>query len=494
MLKFSPFTDLFTPRFWCSLFTHTRSLTSLPQTLFLVQLIALILILSGCAPKPGYLPRDLATMPQQPLSYLQAESAVTELLSADAHQALAQNFLAHHFSPWKAQGPLPETGRPFWAVEWIQSKPVFGINLLPLEADEIHRLVQSAAAQDYPSRARHGITLTHVDVRALPTAAPIFNDPRKAGEGFPFDYLQHGVLPCGTPVVVTHTSPEGNWLFIETPLLYGWVPAPDIAWTDAAFEDAFCTQSYVVALEDGHSVRNANGHLTGHDNERIYPATRIGTISPLLQRGKDTYIIAVPAVDAQGNATVQRAIVSTEAAHLFPLPFTQERVATLSTRFMGQPYSWGDRFSGRDCSGTMRDLFTPFGIWLPRNSSAQTEVGTIFALKNLPSEQRRAQILSSGIPFVTLIHLPGHIMLYLGEYEGKIAVLHTLWGVWHHTLMGKETRILVGRTVITTLEPGAELNTIFSGVSSLLQRMDQINLPHMQQLPPSVTAPNQAAP
>ncbi len=476
MLKYLYFWDCPSSRFW-----QNTPVRPLPRALIIV-LLTLALHLSGCAPPSGYVPRDLTEMPQQPLSYLEPESATLELLSEEEHQALTQNFLARHFSPWKTRGALPETDRPFWAVEWIQSKPVFGINLLPLEAEEIHRLVQSASAQNYPSNARHGITLTHVDVRALPTAAPIFNNPRKAGEGFPFDYLQHGVLPYGTPVVVTHTSSEGNWFFIETELLYGWVPASDIAWTDAAFEDVFCTQNYVVTLEDGHPVRSSNRTPAGHDQLR-YPATRIGTIFPLLQRDQTTYTIAVPAVDPHGNATIHRAVVSAKAAHLFPLPFTQERVATLSTRFMGQPYSWGDRFSGRDCSGTMRDLFAPFGIWLPRNSGTQSEVGTVVALQSLSPAQRRTQLLASAIPFVTLIHLPGHIMLYVGEYQDKIALLHTLWSVRHHSLTGKESRILVGRVVITSLEPGSELDSWFSGVDSLLQRLDQFNIPHIQQLP-----------
>ncbi|MDY0212616.1 MAG: SH3 domain-containing protein [Desulfuromonadaceae bacterium] len=504
MLKAPTFLSRLVPQSWLNVFSPQRLFIFLSPPFSLILLSALIL--SGCAPQSGYLPHDLTSMPQHPLSYLQPESAYVELLSEQEHQALTQNFLAHHFSPWKAQGPLPETGSPFWAVEWIQSKPVFGLSLLALETDEIQQLVQQAAPQDYPSCALHAITLTHVDVRALPTAAPIFNDPRKVGEGFPFDYLQHGVLPCGTPVVVTHMSPERNWVFIETTLLYGWVPAPDIAWTDAAFEDTFNTQDYVVALEDNHPVRSTgeyskdsrDTHLIGcpdaPPSERTYPATRIGTIFPLLQRSDGTYTVAVPTVDAYGNAVAHSAVVSTEAAHLFPLPFTPERVAALSTRFMGQPYSWGDRFSGRDCSGTMRDLFTPFGIWLPRNSSAQTTVGTVIPLENIPLNQRSALIHTAGIPFATLVHLPGHIMLYLGEYQGKIIVLHTLWGIRHHSFSGKESRIHVGRTVVTSLEPGAELDTWFSGTNSLLKRLDQINIPHMQQLPVPESASDRTSP
>ena len=38
---------------------------------------------------------------------------------------------------------------------------------------------------------------------------------------------------------------------------------------------------------------------------------------------------------------------------------------------MGVKYGWGGIDGGRDCSSTIKDLLTPFGIWLPRDSKDQ---------------------------------------------------------------------------------------------------------------------------
>lgn len=47
-------------------------------------------------------------------------------------------------------------------------------------------------------------------------------------------------------------------------------------------------------------------------------------------------------------------------------------------------------------------------------------------------------------------------MLYIGHYKGRAMIFHNMWGI--KTLEGgAEGRHVVGKAVITTLSPGAEL-------------------------------------
>ena len=146
---------------------------------------------------------------------------------------------------------------------------------------------------------------------------------------------------------------------------------------------------------------------------------------------------------------------------------------------LDQPYDWGERFAYRDCSATMRDLFAPFGIRLPRNSSRQAEVGSIIPLADLPPQQREQRILAAGIPFFTLINRPGHIMLYLGEDKGRAIILHTMWGLPTRSIWGHEGRWIVGRTVITTLQPGQERQGPLLSIGDLRSRIRQMNFPFL---------------
>ncbi|MFN2356057.1 MAG: hydrolase, partial [Desulfopila sp.] len=66
-------------------------------------------------------------------------------------------------------------------------------------------------------------------------------------------------------------------------------------------------------------------------------------------------------------------------------------------------------------------------------------------------------IQAQASPFVTLIHFPGHIGLYLGELDGEPVILHSIWG--HRTQKsGQEGRHIIGQTVITTLKAGSGLH------------------------------------
>ena len=83
-------------------------------------------------------------------------------------------------------------------------------------------------------------------------------------------------------------------------------------------------------------------------------------------------------------------------------------------------------------------------------------------MQAMAGPEKERVLLEQGRPFLTLVHIPGHIMLYVGRHDGRAAVLHNYWGV--HTLTaGKPDRHVLGRCVITTLRPGLELPNLLPG-------------------------------
>ena len=77
-------------------------------------------------------------------------------------------------------------------------------------------------------------------------------------------------------------------------------------------------------------------------------------------------------------------------------------------------------------------------------------------------------------PFETLLYLKGHILLYVGLYNGEPAVLHTVWGIRTADTDGKEGRHIVGKTVISSLHLGRELEG-YRREYSLLHRIESMN-------------------
>ena len=79
-------------------------------------------------------------------------------------------------------------------------------------------------------------------------------------------------------------------------------------------------------------------------------------------------------------------------------------------------------------------------------------------------EEKLRTIRARGVPFASLIWMPGHIGLYLGsDPRGEPLLLHNIWGVRTRQPDGREGRAVIGRLVITSLRPGEERDDVKEG-------------------------------
>lgn len=145
----------------------------------------------------------------------------------------------------------------------------------------------------------------------------------------------------------------------------------------------------------------------------------------------------------------------------------------MANRMMGQPYGWGTLYDYNDCSAMVMNLFAGFGIWLPRDSSNQIEIGQQISLAGLSNTQKEKLIIAKGIPFLTLIHKPGHIMVYIGHKNKEIYILHDLWGLKTINLFGQQGRAVIGKTVIAP----SKLDYNYINIpNKLLSSIDKISI------------------
>lgn len=439
------------------------------KTFTVLTILTILVFSAGCASNLAKQEiSDLQRFPQDPNSYLASTTGRQRLISEEQQESSAAEFLDRHFRAWHGQAPPKPTSGQFWALDWISKQEVFAENLQPLSVERIQRLTSQVDRATYPSLSRRAITINNSNFRALPTNSPLYVDPSKAGEGFPFDYLQHAAIPANTPVLVTHQSIDKAWLFAESDLVSGWIPTADLAWVDDTFIHTFENGHYVVPTLEKTAVIDRKGMFRFH--------VGIGSILPLITTNVDNHQVLIAIADKDRQAVLTEAFIPLEHASAFPLPLTAQHVSSLAERMMGQPYGWGDSFDGRDCSGTLRDLFFPFGLWLPRNSSKQALEGDVISLQDLTPRQREQLLLETGVPYLTLVRIPGHIMLYLGKHHNRAAVLHTIWGLRTKNLTGREGRWVIGKTVITGLEPGMEQNGISLEINNLLPRVESMNI------------------
>jgi hypothetical protein len=317
---------------------------------------------------------------------------------------------------------------------------------------EWNQMEANAHLSDFPSQRKQAIVLRAADLRELPTHEPRFAKPTPDSRVDPFDYFQYSLLPPGTPLFVAHATADGLWFYVECAVASGWVYACDIAPVDADFKRAYKTGAYAALVRD--NVRLADT-LAGVG--AIFPTTS-GENSRSLR-------ILYPVRGAGGMARIDEIVLGDEDAALKPLPFTAGNAARVGNAMMSQHYGWGGMFGNRDCSALIRDILAPFGIWLPRNSSAQARRGIVHPLGGMSVKEKEHAVLTRGTPFASLVGMKGHIMLYVGKYKGRAAVFHNVWGLRVVEGSDDNARFVIGRAVVTSLTPGMELGNLYRDVT-----------------------------
>ncbi|MEG2005723.1 MAG: NlpC/P60 family protein, partial [Bilophila sp.] len=193
---------------------------------------------------------------------------------------------------------------------------------------------------------------------------------------------------------------------------------------------------YAAVLHDNVPLRDGFGRFVAMGN--------LGVLLPVEEASAATLDVLVPVRDVNGRAQTVSVRVSTADAALRPLPLTSAAVARLGNGMMGQLYGWGGGFGDRDCSLMLRDLFIPFGLWLPRNSASQAKAWDFVDFRQQDLAEKEKSILREGVPFATLLWLRGHITLYLGEYQGRAVMFHDMWGI-RTQHRGEDGRYIIGR-------------------------------------------------
>jgi len=410
--------------------------------------------------------RDVLELPQNPFFYLSGDYS-KRLVSEEEQLDLLREFRTIYFSPWFQSGPRHGRDVQDWIFEHFGERPGYGENLRPRSGKWLEDQKTNANLQAFGTLDQKAISVRGTHLRLLPTEQPFFYDPALPGEGFPFDHLQNSGVHGGEPLFISHLSKDGAWAWSETSYAAGWIRIDDLALVNEEFSEKWMSLPLGVVTADKTPLNDEEGffHFMGN----------IGTILPIMDRGITRNRVLLPVRDPEGKAIVRTATPDTGHFRVHPLPFTGWNAAMICEGLIDGPYGWGGYLENRDCSSTVRDMLLPFGIWMPRNSAAQAKTGLTISLEGMAGPDKVRAILREGKPFSTLVNKRGHVMLYIGYYHGRPVILHNTWGI--RTLEdGQEGRHLIGKTVITTLEPGKELDLLHPEKGLLIDSITGITL------------------
>ncbi len=417
------------------------------------QFSVLLLLLTSVNSYADYTAENRAllnSIPQDAANYLPSNGYSISHIN---QKPRTEKYLTRYFEPWegkKLTQSLADIKQSESAIiKGFRKKPGIGANSLEHDSQWVDQLASNMNVASFPNLNMKAITVRNSDVRQLPTEDTSFSAWNVEGNGFPFDNMQTSLVSANTPIRVLHTSRDGSWYLILTPNYYGWVPSYDVAFVDSDFIRQWQSRPKLVPRQD----IMATARKLSDPSVQL----RIGTLYPLAAQTGNTYQIYVAAADSNHQAVLKQVTVSKRYLAAFPLPISTSNAVKIANQMLGQPYGWGGMYGFRDCSATIMDLMTTMGIWLPRNSAAQANVGQKISLARMSDAEKQQTIIKYGVPLFTLIHLPGHIMLYIGEKNGEAFVFHDGWSLRGTAVSSLQVRPHGGKTLLNLTDSMAVL-------------------------------------
>lgn len=330
-----------------------------------------------------------------------------------------ENFLTNYFKVWNDDNnSIPDIMyKELFSVEsMIKRSPCIAENYNELSQEIIQEIKTNTniAKEDIGKETKLGIVVKLSNLRVFPTEEICFKNVRNAGESFPFDYFQNSSIYTGAPVKILATSKDEQWYLADTHNNLGWIKAENIAIISKEKASALQKLEFSTPIKDKTFLKGK------HQTHKIY----IGTILPTINN-----TLLIPRKNIDNTVFFDTIATPKDSYKSFPIAFHKDHVKSILSELVNHKYSWGGINGGRDCSSTIKDFLTPFGMWLPRNSGQQKKHGEQIELTGSNDEKLKI-ITDKGIPFLSTIYKKGHIVLYAGKTKTGIPIVfQNVWGV-----------------------------------------------------------------
>lgn len=402
--------------------------------------------------------------PQNAMVYLTKTNKNKRLIPLSQQNKAANFSLQQYFEPWDTLSSKQISNVLSHEKKRLQhhkNQQEYGVNFHTIPADFYNVLATNMNLSTYPNCNKTAIVIHNTNVRDLPTNLPAFANPHK-NITYPFDLLQRSALWVGQPIHILQKSTDGAWFLVHYNNRTGWLSKNAIAFVSQQFISKYRQHQFASFIRDNAPVRD------NQNNFLFY--SRIGMLLPI-QKG----ILLTPTWSPTHNQTILRAAQVAPADYTnYPMPATAYNFATLMNAMLGEPYTW-NALHYRECSLTIKDLLMTFGIWLPKHSQDQLIYLPYKNLQLLTTQQRIALIQKTARPFLTLLGTPGHVTLYIGQYHHHLMVFEDRWGFHTKDIFSEQGRMIIGKTIINSLQPHKKNPLVISYLLGELNKMTDIS-------------------
>jgi hypothetical protein len=345
-----------------------------------------------------------------------------------------------------------------------------------LTPEQISDIVANANIDAVPAHAptRYGLVVHRADLRTFPTREHVFSSKGDID----IDRFQESALFPGTPVVIAHTSTDGDWYFVVSPLYAAWIEKQYVGEgpRDVVFGYGAAASALVVTGATAHTVYNPEE--PGLSALQLDMGVRVPVLSdwpadkPVNgQHPYTSHVIQLPVRRPDGALELLPALLPRTADVATDyLPYTSANLLRQSFKFLGERYGWGHRYDSRDCSGFVSEVYRSMGIVLPRNTSAQAVSPALerIGFETGDDHETRLAMLRT-LQVGDLVYIPGHVMMVIGHDNGITYTIHDTTGITYRGSDGQVVRTTLNSVAVTPLEP-----LLFNSEQSTVDRITAI--------------------
>ncbi len=286
------------------------------------------------------------------------------------------------------------------------------------------------------NQVRYGLVTRRAAMRTFPTYCKVFKKPEGEQD---LDRFMETTLYPGESVAIIWTSKDSLWFLAQSNNYTAWVAVDNVALGLEKKDVTSYLNRQPFLIVSGKQVQTAFCPNRAEFSQFVLD---MGCRLPLLvddekpqeingQSTMGNHVVLIPAREPiYGTLLLQPTLIATtEDVHIGYLDYNRQNILRQAFKFLSERYGWGGMYQTRDCASFIVDIFRSFGIQLPRNAGQQgaLENDNVCDFSDVIGEKQRLEILEKQVQPGAVLYLDGHVVLYLGQHQGRHYVIHDLY-------------------------------------------------------------------
>lgn len=313
----------------------------------------------------------------------------------------------------------------------LPSNDMYDFNGDLLNKDYFKKIIHNTnldIIKDY-TLIRYGMSIRKSSVRSFPVETPIFSSIKHSKINN-FDRFQETSCFPFEALLIYHESFDKKWYFVKFYNDFGWIKNEDIAISEDKEEIFHYAKDKnflrVIAKETTLIINQKDSYPISIKCEM---GTRLCCLNDTNSNLMYNPMVKFPTRSISGKLIFKNGILNNNDDIIKGnLPYTSYNIINQALKFIGTPYDWGDKFSGKDCSSFMLTIYKCFGFLLPRNADQQENsflnADNSIQFKKEDLLKNRYSKMDKLKPGAALF-LQGHVMMYLGKYMNTHYMIHS---------------------------------------------------------------------